>query len=317
MGVDPVVAPAAIGSKRGLAADDERVSTPVAYWIAVAIGFATCLILCTACRRRPGRWVVYAGRTISVVLTADAVTFVTVPLVDGRWSMQTSLPLALCDVGLIVAAVACWRPGRSLAFELTYFWGLAGTLQAVVTPDLSAGFPRLEFFEFVIGHLGIVIAALFLVVGLRLQPRPGSVLRVLAITATYTAFVGWFDWLTGSNYMFLVAVPQRASLLSVLGRWPWYILSATGVAIVLFLILDAPFHGVWHEVVQPMAPRGSWSALICGDAVQQRSARGSHRYRWVGLGVSTAPLRGQWRSATRAKPSRKSARASSLPTWAR
>jgi hypothetical integral membrane protein (TIGR02206 family) len=219
------------------------VSTPAGYWIAVAIGTVICVSLCTACRRWPGGWVRYAGRAISVVLVADAVTFVMVPLVDGRWSVQTSLPLALCDVALIVAAVACWWPGWALAVELTYFWGLAGTLQAVVTPDLSAGFPQVEFFEFVVGHLGIVIAALFLVVGLRLRPRPGSVLRVFAITAVYTAFVGIFDWLTGSNYMFLAAVPEHGSLLSLLGPWPWYIVSAAAVALVLLLVLDAPFHG--------------------------------------------------------------------------
>ena len=217
-------------------------STPVAYWIAVAIGTVICVSLCTACLRRPGRWVGYAGRAISVVLAADAVAFVSVPLVGGRWSVQASLPLALCDLALIVAAIACWWPRWYLPVELTYFWGLAGTLQAVATPDLSAGFPQLEFFEFVVGHLGIVIAALFLVVGLRLRPRRGSVPRVFVITAAYTAFVGWFDWLTGSNYMFLAAVPRHWSVLSVLGPWPWYIVSAAAVAIVLMMILDAPFH---------------------------------------------------------------------------
>ncbi|MBE3075747.1 MAG: hypothetical protein IMZ75_12535, partial [Actinobacteria bacterium] len=34
----------------------------------------------------------------------------------------------------------------------------------------------------------------------------------------------------------------HGSLLSVLGPWPWYILSAAAVAFVLLLILDAPFH---------------------------------------------------------------------------
>jgi hypothetical integral membrane protein (TIGR02206 family) len=228
------------------------VSTPVAYWIAVAVGTVVCVSLCTACQRRPGTWVRWAGRAISVLLVADAVLFVTVPLIDGRWSVQASLPLALCDVALIVAAFACWWPRWSLAVELTYFWGLAGTLQAVVTPDLSAGFPQLEFFMFVVGHLGIVIAALFLVVGLRLWPRRGSVLRVLAITAAYTAFVGWFNWLTGSNYMYLAAVPRHGSLLSVLGPWPWYIVNAAGVAILLLLILDAPFHR--HRLFRPQAP---------------------------------------------------------------
>ena len=216
-------------------------STPAAYWVAVAIGALVCVTLCTACRRWPGPWVVWAGRAISLVLALDAVVYVVVPLVQRSWSVHASLPLALCNLALLVAAVACWWPSWSLAVELTYFWGLAGALQAVVTPDLAAGFPQLEFFEFVVGHLGVVIAALYLVVGLRLQPRPGSVRRVFAVTAAYTAFVGWFDWLTGSNYMFLAAIPATDSLLSVLGPWPWYILSAAGVALVLFWLLDLPF----------------------------------------------------------------------------
>jgi hypothetical integral membrane protein (TIGR02206 family) len=220
------------------------VTSPVAYWVAVSLGVAAGVALCLGARHRPGRWVGYAGRAISLVLAADALVFVTAPWVNGRWSVQSSLPLALCDVALIVAAVACWRPQLQLAVELTYFWGLAGTLQAVATPDLSVGFPHLEFFEYVIGHVGIVLAAVFLVVGMRRRPRRGSVPRVFAITAGYTVFVGGFDWLTGSNYMFLAAVPQHASLLSVLGPWPWYVVSAAALAIVLLLILDAPFrHG--------------------------------------------------------------------------
>jgi hypothetical integral membrane protein (TIGR02206 family) len=233
------------------------VSTPAGYWVAVGIGAAICASLCIACRRWPGPWVRWAGRAISLVLVIDAVVFVSVPLAEGvdRWSVQTSLPLALCDVALIIAAIACWSPQWLLAVELTYFWGLAGTLQAVVTPDLSSGFPQLQFFEFVVGHLGIVIAALYLVVGLRLQPRPGSVMRVFAITAAYTAFVGIFDWLTGSNYMYLAAVPRHGSLLSVLGPWPWYILSAAALALVLLLILDAPFHRGRHVGVDSVGTR--------------------------------------------------------------
>jgi hypothetical integral membrane protein (TIGR02206 family) len=216
------------------------VSTPAGYWIAVAIGAVICACLCTASRRWPGQWMRYAGRALSIVLLADAVTFVVVELAEG-WSLRYSLPLALCDAALLIAALACWRPELQLPVELTYFWGLAGTLQAVVTPDLTAAFPQREFFQFVVGHIGIVIAALFLVIGLRRRPRSGSVLRVFAITAAYTAFVGVFDWLTGANYMYLARPPRQTSLLSVLGPWPWYIASAAGVAFVLLLILDAPF----------------------------------------------------------------------------
>jgi hypothetical integral membrane protein (TIGR02206 family) len=214
------------------------------YWIAVAIGAALCVVACVAARRRPERPARLIGNAISVVLGADAVTFVLRPAIVGGWTASTSLPLDLCDLALVIAAVTCSWPRWQLGVELTYFWGLAGTLQGVVTPDLSVSFPHLEFFEFVVGHLGIVIAALYLVVGLRRAPRPGAVPRVLAVTLAYTALVGVIDWLADANYMYLARVPGRTSLLSVLGPWPWYIGSAAGVAVLLFLILDAPFRGV-------------------------------------------------------------------------
>jgi hypothetical integral membrane protein (TIGR02206 family) len=140
----------------------------------------------------------------------------------------------------VVAAIACWWRIPVLV-ELTYFWGLAGTLQAVITPDLNVGFPHLVFFEYLIGHLGIVAAALFLVVGMRIVPRPGAVPRVFLISVVYTAIVGTVDGLTDANYMFLRRPPGEWTLLRVMGPWPWYTLTAAGVALVLFTLLDLPF----------------------------------------------------------------------------
>ncbi len=214
----------------------------MAYWTAVGIGALVCAVLCTAARRRPGRWVDWAGRTLAVLLAADAIIFVTAPLIEHRWSVDSSIPIALCDVALVIAAIASAWPQRRLLVELTYFWGLAGTLQAVATPDLNTSFPHLEFFEFVVGHLGIVIAALFLVIGRQRQPRDGSVPRIWLLTALYTTLVGLFDWATGANYMFLAEIPRHASLLSVLGPWPWYVVSAAVIAFGLLVVLDAPFH---------------------------------------------------------------------------
>ena len=225
-------------------------SSPLAYWFFVVTSAAIAVVLCVACRRSPGPWVRGAGRALALVLAADAVVFLVRQVVGGGWSVRNSLPLALCDVALVVAAVSCWFPSWSLGVELTYFWGLSGTLQAVLTPDLHVGFPSLEFVLFVVGHLGIVLAALYLVAGLRIVPRPGAALHVFAITVAYAAVIGAFNWLTGSNYMYLAAPPENPSLLSLLGPWPWYLLNATGVAIVLFAVLDAPFQYTRRRVPQ-------------------------------------------------------------------
>ena len=212
-----------------------------AYWSTVGSGLFVGLAICLAGRRLPVDRALILSRAISLLLAADAVVFVLRPVFAGSWSAASSLPLALCDVALVVAAIACWSPDWQLGVELTYFWGLAGTAQALLTPDLTARFPQLEFFEFIVGHVGIVVAALFLVIALRSAPRRGSVPRVFAITVGYTAFVATMDALLNANYMYLARLPGHGSLLSLLGPWPWYLLGAAVIAYGLLLLLDLPF----------------------------------------------------------------------------
>ncbi len=210
------------------------------YWFGVAVLSVGCLILCTWARLRPGRWSPRAAKAIAVVLLSDCVIDTVRQLVDGTWTLRSSLPLALCNFALLVAAVACWWRARQLV-ELTYFWALAGTLQGLVTPDLNVPFPHVEFFEYVIGHTLIIVAALFLVVGLRLQPRRGSVLRVTIITYMYVALVGLIDAMINANYMFLRRAPHQWTLLRLMGPYPWYLVTGVIIVPLFFSLLYSPF----------------------------------------------------------------------------
>ncbi len=218
----------------------DAVVSASAYWTSVIVLLVLCAGLCVLARRRPGPWTETVSRVIGVCLVADAVSYTVAEVRQGTWSASTSLPLALCNVAVLVAAAACWWHVPVLV-ELTWFWGMAGTLQGLLTPDLNVGFPHLVFVEYVTGHAGIVVAALFLVVGMHRWPRPGAVWRVLVISVVYTAFVGLVDATTGANYMFLRRPPGEWTVLRLLGPWPWYLLGATGVALVLFGLLNAPF----------------------------------------------------------------------------
>lgn len=196
--------------------------------------------LCVAARRHPGRWRTVAAWCLGAVLLVVAGAWVQSNVASNGFRVADDLPLALCNMGVIVAAAACFTRQRHLV-ELTWFWGLAGSLQSLLTPDVSAPFPSAEFIEYVVAHAGIVVSAVFLVVGQRIVPSRVAVVRTLAITVAYTCFVGVIDAVTGGDYMYLRSRPSSWSLLSVLGPWPWYIVSAFGVAIVLVLALDAPF----------------------------------------------------------------------------
>lgn len=243
----------------------------IAYDVAVGSaavgGTALCLTARRATAGRPGGWPVAAARALAVVLLADAASYTASSLAGHRFSVSL-LPLQLCDVAIVIAAAACWWR-VPLLVELTYFWGLAGTLQAVLTPDLGAPFPELAFFQFVVGHLVIVLAAAYLVAGLRLPPRPGAARRVFVLTAGYTAAVGVVDAVSGADFMFLRSPPAHWSLLSVLGPWPWYLLSAAALAWVLFLLLELPFR---------RRSRGT-AAVLTGPGAAPRvrpAGRGAH-----------------------------------------
>lgn len=210
------------------------------YWVCVFALALSCVVLCIWGRLRPGRWGPRAAKVLGVVLLSDCVVDTLRQLTDGTWHVRTSLPLALCNFALLVAAAACWWRVLLLV-EVTYFWALAGTVQGLLTPDLNVPFPHLEFFEYVIGHTLIIVAALFLVVGLRLQPRPGSVLRVTIITYIYVAVVGLVDSLIGANYMFLRTAPHQWTLLRLMGPYPWYLVTGVVIVPLFFALLYSPF----------------------------------------------------------------------------
>jgi hypothetical integral membrane protein (TIGR02206 family) len=230
-----------------------RVFSP-AYITTLVVTIVAATALCVAGRRqrdpRAARWVLVTNGALAVVLLVTSALWLQTTLGDQPFSAATSLPFALCDVAALVAAAALVTRQRLLV-ELTYFWGLAGSLQSLLTPDLKVGWPSLEFVEYVGAHAAIVCAALFLVVGQRIAPRPHAVIRIWLVTLGYSAIVGGIDALTGGNYMYLRHVPGEWTLLSVLGPWPWYIASAAAVALVLFTALDLPFWKGRRSLVPP------------------------------------------------------------------
>lgn len=196
-----------------------------------------------------GAAAVAASRTSSVAVSRGlAVVIGATYLVEhawfvarGTWSADFNLPLHLTDVVTVVSVLALWT-ARPLLVELTWFWALTASLQAVLTPDLgSVDFPELLYWTFFVTHCGAVVAAVLLVVGRGIAPRPGAVGRAFAATLVVAAAAGTANLLTGGNYMWLREKPDEASLLDVMGPWPWYVLSAAVLALLLFTLLAAPF----------------------------------------------------------------------------
>jgi hypothetical integral membrane protein (TIGR02206 family) len=176
-------------------------------------------------------------RALALVIAAGFVTEQVVYAARGIWSAEVNLPLQLSDAVTFVSIAALLRPDKRLLVELTYFWALTASLQAVITPDLNQAFPDVLWFTYYATHGGAIAAACLLVFVERRTPRPGAVWRVFGITAAFAACAAIGTLITGGNYMFLRRKPVHGSLLDVMGPWPLYILVAAGFGLVLLYAL--------------------------------------------------------------------------------
>ena len=164
--------------------------------------------------------------------------------------VQSYLPLHICGVALFVVVLVLLCRNQTL-YEIGYFWGIVGTLNAVLTPQLGVGFPHYRFFQYFIVHGGIVVSVLFATWGLRMRPTLKGLLRSFLFVNLYMVFIAGVNLLLKSNYMFICEPPYTKSPF-FFAPWPWYIPILDGVALILFFVVYSPFLiGDWLRSLSP------------------------------------------------------------------
>lgn len=120
-------------------------------------------------------------------------------IVYDRWTLQTNLPLHLCSVWLSAYMLAR-RSYR--VYELAYFLGIGGALQALLTPDAGIyGLPHFRAVQTLTAHGAIFLAPIYMT----------------------------------------VVEGMRPTLIDALAPWPWYILQLEVIALAIVSLLYLPF----------------------------------------------------------------------------
>ena len=159
----------------------------------------------------------------------------------GQWNIQTMLPLHLCSVLVWTGAFMLVTHSYAV-YEFAYFMGIAGAIQALLTPDVGIyGYPHFRFFQTFISHGSIVLSAIYMTFVEGYRPTWKSVGRVMLWTNIYMVVVFVLNQVIGSNYLFIAHKPETPSLIDVLGPWPWYILSLEAIGVVMCLLLYLPY----------------------------------------------------------------------------
>lgn len=159
----------------------------------------------------------------------------------GTWTIQTNLPLHLCSVFIWLSVIMLIKKNTTI-YELAYFLGIGGAMQALITPDAGIyGLPHFRAVQTLAAHGGIVLAALYMTIVEGFRPTWQSFKRVFKWTNIYMVIVFCINLVIGSNYLFIAHKPEFPTLIDLLAPWPWYILELEVLALVICFILYIPF----------------------------------------------------------------------------
>ncbi|RDU38316.1 TIGR02206 family membrane protein [Neobacillus piezotolerans] len=155
---------------------------------------------------------------------------------NGFWRAVDSLPAGLCSISLILAVILLLTGSKSV-YDILLYTALLGATQALATPYLFYDFPHFRFIHFFSTHMLIVLVPLYYTWVRGYRPAFSSVIRLVVFLNLIMPVVMLINKLVGGNYMYLSHKPETASLLDVLGPYPWYILSLEGLLVSLSLIV--------------------------------------------------------------------------------
>ena len=211
------------------------------HYATLAIGFTAIAGLIVFAKRSSGN--ARIATALLAFLNLSSYPFALYAWRDHPQALDNILPFHLCDLAAIVAGFALLTR-RPILLTLTYFWGIAATTQALLTPAITIGPPAPPFVHFFYQHFAIVAAAIHIPVVMKWRPAEPwwkTPLTVFGISVAYQGAALLINAILKTNFAFASRPPDNPSLIDHLGPWPVYLFAMQGIALALYLLLALPF----------------------------------------------------------------------------
>lgn len=160
-------------------------------------------------------------------------------------TVMTSLPISICQSVMIFSPFLLLTKSQRL-FDVFYFWGLCGTTNALITPAILGNYgpTKFRYYQFWIGHTGILIIIFYCLFVLQMKITFKSLLRSiiwLGLFAILAIFVN--SNIPGANYLFLSGSEKGSSILDILPTYlPYRITIMFIIVSILFFIAYLPWY---------------------------------------------------------------------------
>lgn len=162
-------------------------------------------------------------------------------LLPSNFRLDVSLPLHVCDILAIIAAVALLKSSRKTS-ALLYFCALLMAGQAIITPIGDQNPLRFRFWLFWLLHAGIISASIYDLLVRKYRPIFKDYLFVIGCDIIYVIIILPLDILFDWNYGYIGnQTPDTSTLINLLGGWPQRLLWMFAIVFMVQLIIYLPW----------------------------------------------------------------------------
>ncbi|MEY3432397.1 MAG: hypothetical protein RL131_333 [Bacteroidota bacterium] len=204
------------------------------WWKSIIIILVTIAVLTILPKKYTWAQSTYYPKSIALLLLLNLVIENGYAISTGSWNHKQNLPLHLCGFSSLLGIALMFRFNLFWA-ELFYFFGLTGGIHSLLTPEFDLGKDGFFYYAYFISHGGLILVVAYLVIHQNLTLRKNSWLRAFVAIQILALGVGVFNYITGSNYMYLSTPPIVENPL-IVGPWPWYILVFEALALLHFFV---------------------------------------------------------------------------------
>jgi hypothetical integral membrane protein (TIGR02206 family) len=224
--------------------------------LALAAVAALSLLLAHFARKGGRAWLEKAAPFLAGALWLNELAYQSYWMAVGGWSHSSALMLQMCGLSILCLPLCLFLgegPRRRYLADVLYFWGIAGALQAMLTPDIGAsGFPSYRYFSFFISHGLIVACVVALIASGSARITLRSLARCMLVSNIVVVPVYLVDRLLAlippyapGNYFAMGYPPPTGSpidfLAAIFGPSPRYIVGLEIMAFLVFLLLWLPW----------------------------------------------------------------------------
>ena len=153
------------------------------------------------------------------------------------------VPIHMCSLSGFFIGIFLLTKKR-LFFEIAFFWGIGGGINALITPDVTLTFPDPKYVLFFLGHGLLIVNIGYACIALSNRPTIKSVKNGIFFSLAVLPVIYIINLLLGppANYWYLGAKPTEGqSLMDFFPDPPLHIPLLIIIGAFLFLLIYSPY----------------------------------------------------------------------------